>query len=142
MYSQIQQACLTQLGISHFALALRSPSSVSDWGATEPSPEPSPVNIALQGDETKEQPLTEPNVYYVRLGPWLLQTSSRLPVVEPQWLSDLAAFIGAKVTEVSQPSEERQPINIDHFIGRTLTSTDKKQLWQLLSQQTMAAGRD
>jgi len=88
------------------------------------------------------EPEAEPSVFYVRVGPWLLQTSSRLPVVEPQWLVDLASFIGAKVTEVSQPSAERQSINIDNFIGRTLTSADKKQLWQLLSQQAPAASRD
>lgn len=130
MYSHLQQSCLTQLGIERFNVQLRA--SVA-----------SPVEmISSLPEEAAPVPQDEPSVFYIRLGPWLLQTSSRLPVREPQWLTDLAAFIGAKVTEVSQPSAERQPINIDNFIGHTLTSTDKKQLWQLLSQQTPAVGRD
>lgn len=134
MYSHLQQSCLTQLGIAHFDWQLRA-STASPVEMISSPPEQAKLSAA-------PEPEAEPSVFYVRVGPWLLQTSSRLPVVEPQWLTDLASFIGAKVTEVSQPSTGRQPINIDNFIGRTLTSTDKKQLWQLLSQQTSAAGRE
>ncbi|MBA3988438.1 MAG: hypothetical protein C0463_04845 [Idiomarina sp.] len=94
---------------------------------------PAPSKQAPAEPEADEQEANAPEHYY-RLDPWLLRTQGPLPVQGVPWLNDLAAYVGAPLSQVKQ---QDHAVDISAYLRDSLTATEKKQLWALLQENVI-----
>lgn len=79
---------------------------------------------------TKAPQSAAPNEsYFYRLGPWLFQSSTQLPVTGISWINDLAAYADTRLSQISHVADA---FNIDSYLQNSLTPEQKRELWEAL----------